>query len=157
MLAALASCAVALAACQPTTSGSASGSLAASPAGLEQVPLTITTTAGKTHRFTVEVAETPEQQAQGLMFRQSLAANQGMIFPRDPPGDASFWMKNTLIPLDLVFIRPDGSIVRIAENAVPMSLDPIPSLEPVGAVLEINGGRSAELGIKPGDKVTWRH
>jgi uncharacterized membrane protein (UPF0127 family) len=56
-----------------------------------------------------------------------------------------------------VFIRPDGSIVRIAENAVPMSLDPIPSLEPVGAVLEINGGRAAQLGIKPGDKVTWRH
>jgi uncharacterized membrane protein (UPF0127 family) len=127
-----------------------------SPAGLEQIPLTIKTASGE-HRFTVEVAETPEQQAQGLMFRQSLAANQGMIFPRDPPGDASFWMKNTLIPLDLVFIRPDGSIVRIAENAVPMSLDPIPSLEPVGAVLEINGGRSAELGIKPGDKVTWRH
>ena len=127
-----------------------------SPAGLEQVPLTIKSSTGK-HRFTVEVAQTPEQQAQGLMFRQSLAANQGMIFPRNPPGDASFWMKNTLIPLDLVFIRPDGSIARIAENAVPMSLDPIPSLEPVGAVLEIAGGRAAQLGIKPNDKVTWPH
>jgi len=127
-----------------------------SPAGLEQIPLTIKSSTGK-HRFTVEVAQTPEQQAQGLMFRQSLAANQGMIFPRNPPGDASFWMKNTLIPLDLVFIRPDGSIARIAENAVPMSLDPIPSLEPVGAVLEIAGGRAAQLGIKPNDKVTWPH
>ena len=127
-----------------------------SPAGLEQIPLTIKSSTGK-HRFTVEVAQTPEQQAQGLMFRQSLAANQGMIFPRNPPGDASFWMKDTLIPLDLVFIRPDGSIARIAENAVPMSLDPIPSLEPVGAVLEIAGGRAAQLGIKPNDKVSWPH
>lgn len=107
------------------------------------------------HRFVVEVAETPEQQAQGLAFRQSLEPDHGMIFPRDPPVDASFWMKNTLIPLDLIFIRSDGTIARIAENAVPLSLDPIPSLEPVSAVLEIAGGRAAELGIKPGDKVNW--
>ena len=125
-----------------------------SSAGLAQVPLTIESS-GKKHRFTVEVAETGEQQAQGLMFRQSLAPDHGMVFPRDPPGDASFWMKNTLIPLDMIFIRPDGTIARIAENAVPLSLDPVPSLEPVGAVLEIAGGRSAELGIKVGDKVRW--
>jgi uncharacterized protein len=125
-----------------------------SSAGLEQVPLTIESS-GKTHRFIVEVAETGEQQAQGLMFRKSLAPDRGMVFPRDPPGDASFWMKNTLIPLDIIFIRPDGTIARIAENTVPMSLDPVPSLEPVGAVLEIAGGRSAELGIKAGDKVRW--
>jgi uncharacterized membrane protein (UPF0127 family) len=127
-----------------------------SPGGLEQVPLTIKTAKGSAS-FTVEVAQTPEQQSQGLMYRQSLAPDRGMIFPRDPPGDASFWMKNTLIPLDLIFIRSDGTIARIAEKAVPMSLDPIPSLEPVGAVLEIVGGRSAELGIKPGDKVSWKH
>jgi uncharacterized membrane protein (UPF0127 family) len=125
-----------------------------SSAGLEQVPLTIESS-GKTHRFIVEVAETGEQQAQGLMFRKSLAPDRGMVFPRDPPGDASFWMKNTLIPLDMIFIRPDGTIARIAENTVPMSLDPVPSLEPVGAVLEIAGGRSAELGIKAGDRVRW--
>jgi uncharacterized protein len=125
-----------------------------SSAGLEQVPLTIESS-GKTHRFIVEVAETGEQQAQGLMFRKSLAPDRGMVFPRDPPGDASFWMKNTLIPLDIIFIRPDGTIARIAENTVPMSLDPVPSLEPVGAVLEIAGGRSAELGIKAGDRVRW--
>jgi uncharacterized membrane protein (UPF0127 family) len=125
-----------------------------SSAGLEQVPLTIESS-GKTHRFIVEVAGTGEQQAQGLMFRKSLAPDRGMVFPRDPPGDASFWMKNTLIPLDMIFIRPDGTIARIAENTVPMSLDPVPSLEPVGAVLEIAGGRSAELGIKAGDKVRW--
>jgi hypothetical protein len=127
-----------------------------SAAGLQQVPLTITSANGK-HDFIVEVALTDEQQAQGLMFRKSLDANRGMIFPRDPPGDASFWMKNTLIPLDLIFVRTDGSIARIADNAVPMSLDPIPSLEPVGAVLEIAGGRAAQLGIKPNDKVTWKH
>src|SRR4030095_16962813 len=103
-----------------------------SAAGLEQVPLTIQSASG-THKFTVEVAETPEQQAQGLMNRQSLAPDRGMVFPRNPPGDASFWMKNTLIPLDMIFIRPDGTIARIAENTVPMSLDPVPSLEPVGA------------------------
>ena len=120
------------------------------------MPLTIQSSTG-THRFTVEVAETPEQQAQGLMNRQSLAPNQGMIFPRDPPADASFWMKNTLVPLDMIFIRPDGTIARIAENTVPLSLDPVPSLEPVSAVLEIAGGRSAELGIKAGDKVRWKH
>ncbi|HKH28577.1 MAG TPA: DUF192 domain-containing protein [Sphingomicrobium sp.] len=125
-----------------------------SSAGLEQVPLTIESS-GKTHRFIVEVAQTGEQQAQGLMFRKSLAPDRGMVFPRDPPGDASFWMKNTLIPLDMIFIRPDGTIARIAENTVPMSLDPVPSLEPVGAVLEIAGGRSAELGIKAGDRVRW--
>jgi uncharacterized protein len=125
-----------------------------SSAGLEQVPLTIESS-GKIHRFIVEVAETGEQQAQGLMFRKSLAPDRGMVFPRDPPGDASFWMKNTLIPLDIIFIRTDGTIARIAENTVPMSLDPVPSLEPVGAVLEIAGGRSAELGIKAGDKVRW--
>jgi uncharacterized membrane protein (UPF0127 family) len=127
---------------------------ARSSAGLKQVPLTIESS-GKTHRFIVEVAETGEQQAQGLMFRQSLAPDRGMVFPRDPPGDASFWMKNTLISLDIIFIRTDGTIARIAENTVPMSLDPVPSLEPIGAVLEIAGGRSAELGIKAGDKVRW--
>jgi uncharacterized membrane protein (UPF0127 family) len=122
---------------------------------LEQVPLTIQSASG-THRFTGEVAETPEQQAQGLMNRQSLGPDRGMIFPRNPPGDASFWMKNTLIPLDIIFIRADGTIARIAENTVPLSLDPVPSLEPVVAVLEIAGGRSAELGIKAGDKVSWK-
>lgn len=135
---------------------SAPHALEKSPAGLQQVPLTIKSSTGK-HKFVVEVAETPEQQAQGLMFRQSLATDRGMIFPRKPPGDATFWMKDTLIPLDIVFIRPDGTIARIAENTVPMSLEPVPSLEPVSAVLEIAGGRSAELGIKQGDRVSWPH
>jgi uncharacterized membrane protein (UPF0127 family) len=91
------------------------------------------------------------------MFRQSLAPDRGMIFPYAPPQSVSFWMKNTLIPLDMIFIREDGTIARIGENTVPLSLDPVPSLEPIVAVLEIAGGRSAELGIKAGDTVDWQH
>ncbi len=124
-------------------------------AGLEQVPLTVTTAAGKAHRFTVEVARTPEEQAQGLMNRQSVAPDAGMIFPMEPPRAASFWMKNTLVPLDIIFVRADGTIARIEENTVPLSLEPVLSTEPVAAVLELAGGRSAELGIKAGDRVTW--
>jgi len=89
------------------------------------------------------------------MNRSELAPDRGMIFPFDPPRDASFWMKNTLIPLDMIFVRADGSIANIAENTVPLSLEPVNSEGVVGAVLEIPGGRAAELGIKPGDKVAW--
>lgn len=126
-----------------------------SQAGLEQTRLTIRSASGK-HRFVVELARSPEEQMRGLMFRKSLAEDRGMLFIRVPPGDATFWMKNTLVPLDIVFVRTDGTIARIAENAVPLSLDPIPSLEPVGAVLEIKGGRAGQLGIRPGDKVSWQ-
>ena len=142
-----------MAACAPQD-GNGTAVSERSPAGLEQVPLTIQSRSG-THRFTVEVARTPEQQAQGLMHRQSLAPDRGMLFPYDPPQNASFWMKNTLIPLDLIFVREDGTVALIFANTVPMSLDPIPSLEPVAAVLEIAGGRAAELGIQAGDKVSW--
>ena len=119
------------------------------------MPLTIQSASG-THRFTVEVAETPEQQAQGLMNRQSLAPDRGMIFPRNPPGDASFWMKNTLIPLDMIFIRADGRIARIAENTTPLSEQTIPSGAPVKAVLEVVAGTTRRLGIAPGDRVAHR-
>ena len=89
------------------------------------------------------------------MYREALAPDRGMLFPYDPPQIASFWMKNTLIPLDIIFIRGDGTIARIAANTVPLSLEPVQSLEPVAAVLEIAGGRAAELGIEPGDRVEW--
>jgi uncharacterized membrane protein (UPF0127 family) len=121
---------------------------------LQQIPLTIQSASGN-HRFTVDVAATPAEQERGLMFRRSLAGDQGMIFPYDPPQDVAFWMKNTLIPLDMVFIRADGRIARIA-TATPLSLDTVPSGEPVAAVLEIRGGRAAELGIQAGDRVEWR-
>jgi uncharacterized membrane protein (UPF0127 family) len=120
------------------------------------VPLTITTANGKTHHFVVEVARTPEEQAHGLMERQSLAPDRGMIFPYEPAQPVAFWMKNTLIPLDMVFIAPGGRILRIEANTVPLSLDPVGSGDAVEAVLEIAGGRSAELGLAPGDRVNWK-
>jgi uncharacterized membrane protein (UPF0127 family) len=123
--------------------------------GLREVPLTISSKSG-VHRFTVEVAATPEQQETGLMFRKSIAPDRGMIFPYDPPQDVSFWMKNTLIPLDIVFIRANGTIARI-DNAQPLDLTPLPAGEPVAVVLEIAGGRAKQLGIKEGDRVTWPH
>jgi len=110
---------------------------------------------GQKHRFTVEVAATPEEQSMGLMYRSKLDPDRGMIFPFDEPRDASFWMRNTLIPLDMIFVRADGRIANIEPNTVPYSEEPVHSAGPVAAVLEIPGGRSAELGIKAGDMVKW--
>lgn len=121
--------------------------------GLREVRLTIRS-AGGIHAFTVEVASSPRQQATGMMFRTSIAADRGMLFPYDPPQPVAFWMRNTLIPLDVVFIRVDGTVARIA-TATPYSEVPVPSGEPVAAVLEIRGGLAVELGIRPGDKVEW--
>lgn len=115
--------------------------------------LTIRSASGE-HRFTVDVAATPEQQQRGLMFVKSLAGDGGMIFPYDPPQPVAFWMRNTLIPLDMIFIRDDGTIARIT-TAKPLDETPVPSGEAVAAVLEIRGGRAAELGVREGDKVEW--
>jgi uncharacterized membrane protein (UPF0127 family) len=144
------------AACQPSASepNASQQDLGRSPAGLEQKVLTVRTAAGQLHRFTVEVARTPDEQQRGLMNRQSLAPDRGMIFPYQPPQQVGFWMKNTFIPLDMIFVRTDGSIARI-ETAVPLNLEPVSSLEPIASVLEIPGGRAAELGIKAGDRVSW--
>lgn len=125
-----------------------------SAAGLQQMTLDVRS-GSKIHRFIVEVARSPLEQEIGLMNRPSLAPDRGMIFPYDPPQPAAFWMRNTLIPLDMIFIRADGTIARIAANTVPLSLEPVPAGEPVAAVLEIAGGRSAELGISAGDRVDW--
>ena len=122
--------------------------------GLQVVPLQIRS-AGGTHNFKVEVAATAEQQATGLMFVERLRPDEGMVFPYTPPRPASFWMKNTLIPLDMIFVRADCSIARIAVNTVPHALDPVGVEEPVAGVIEIAGGRSAELGISEGDCVSW--
>jgi uncharacterized membrane protein (UPF0127 family) len=118
------------------------------------MPLTIHSAIG-VHHFTVEVARTPAEQQAGLMFRKSLGGDQGMIFPYDPPQDVAFWMKNTLIPLDMLFIRGDGTIARIT-TAKALDETPVPGGEPVAAVLELRAGRAAELGIKEGDRVDWR-
>ncbi len=119
------------------------------------IPLTIEA-GGKTHSFNVEVARTSEEQARGLMFRTSLPADGGMIFPFPKPRIASFWMKNTLIPLDMIFIRADGSIDRIAENSIPESLDPVVSGGEVAAVLELAGGTAAKLGLDEDATVSWK-
>jgi len=119
------------------------------------MPLTIHSASG-VHRFDVEVARTPREQQDGLMFRKSLGADQGMIFPYDPPQDVAFWMKNTLIPLDMVFIRANGTIARIT-TAKALDETPVPGGEPVAAVLELRGGRAAELNIREGDRVDWSH
>ena len=122
--------------------------------GLEVIPLTITTL-GKSHSFRVEVARTPQQQAQGLMFRTAMGPDEGMLFPYDEPRLLSFWMKNTVLSLDLVFIDEQHRIINVAENAVPYSEASIVSDAPGIAVLELNGGRARELGLVAGSKVEW--
>ena len=115
-------------------------------------PLEITTKTG-VQVFGVEMAVTPEQQAKGLMFRRELPEKQGMLFDFHREQPTAFWMKNTYIPLDMIFIRADGRILRIAENTKPLSEDMVPSGGPVRAVLEVIGGTAKKLGIAPGDRV----
>ncbi|MGH7092907.1 MAG: DUF192 domain-containing protein [Stellaceae bacterium] len=116
--------------------------------------LTIVSASGP-HKFTIELATTPAQQAQGLMFRRSLAPDSGMLFDFGAPTPVSFWMKNTLIPLDMLFVAQDGRILGIHARAVPELTDPIPAPGPVRAVIELNGGTADRLGIKPGDRVIY--
>jgi uncharacterized protein len=117
-------------------------------------PLTIES-AGGSHKFSIQVATTPAQMEQGLMFRRSLAPDGGMIFDFRTPSMATMWMKNTLIPLDMLFVDAQGRIVNIHERAVPGSLDTIAAAAPVRAVIELNGGTAARLGIRPGDRVVF--
>ena len=148
-----------LAACSPqgqAAAGSPAPAASRHPeSGLEVIPLTVTGVDGKVHRFRVEVAATEDDQAKGLMFRKAMGADEGMIFPRNPPDFASFWMRNTVIPLDIIFIGTDRRVINISADAVPYSENPRPSMGLALAVLELNGGRAAELGIGPGAKVDW--
>jgi uncharacterized protein len=105
------------------------------------------------NQFKVEIAGDHASQEKGLMFRKKLAPNAGMLFDFHTTVMTSFWMKNTILPLDIIFVRSDGTISSIAANAVPFSEAPIPSSEPIRAVLEIGAGRARALGIEPGDKV----
>jgi hypothetical protein len=119
---------------------------------LPQSALTIDT--GERYlRFVVEVADSPYEHQRGLMFRREVPPNEGMLFDFESDFEGAFWMRNTLIPLDMLFIRSDGTIHRIAANTVPLSDVPVPSFGPVRVVLEIAGGRAAELGIEAGDVV----
>lgn len=122
--------------------------------GLQIIDLTVSSS-GQSHAFRVELANTPEAQSRGLMFRTELGDNEGMLFPSDTPQVRSFWMRNTPISLDLIFIGLDGRITNIAANAEPYSLESIRSDGVATAVLELRGGRSAELGIEPGDLVEY--
>lgn len=135
------------------------GAESSEPAKPALVSVTIDSADGP-HAFKVEQAKTKEAQAQGLMYRTTIAPDGGMLFAPYPPEgggprEASFWMKNTPHPLDILFIRADKTIARIADNTVPFSEAPVASGEPIAAVLEIAGGRAAELGIAEGDRVRW--
>lgn len=118
--------------------------------------LVITTRDGVHHEFSVEMAITPDQQTVGLMFRPSVPAEGGMLFDWGIPRDLQMWMRNTIAPLDMVFINADGTIRSIAENTVPESLAVIDSRGPVRATLELAAGTTARLNIRVGDKVQQR-
>jgi uncharacterized membrane protein (UPF0127 family) len=127
--------------------------LAAGPArAADQHMLEIASKTG-VHIFAVEIADTEVQREKGLMFRKNLPDGQGMLFDFKREQDVAFWMQNTYIPLDMIFIRGDGSILRIVENAEPLSTRLIPSGGPVLAVLEVIGGTARKLGIAAGDRV----
>jgi uncharacterized protein len=114
--------------------------------------LEISTTARKI-KLNIEIARTPRQQAQGLMFRRRLAADAGMLFLYDQPQIIRMWMKNTFIPLDMIFIGKDGRIVSIAQRTIPKSLETVSSESSASAVLEVNGGTASRLGIRVGDRI----
>ena len=111
---------------------------------------------GRRFHFDVWVADTPARSEQGLMYVRDLPPARGMIFPFAPARVVSFWMKNTYIPLDLLFIASGGRVVKITERATPLRLDLLSSDVAVGAVLELRGGEAGLLGIKVGDQVSWK-
>jgi uncharacterized membrane protein (UPF0127 family) len=114
--------------------------------------ITIDTHKGST-KLTVEVAADQKSQERGLMDRKALDPDAGMLFDFGRPQFVSFWMKDTYIPLDMIFVRADGTISTVEPNAIPLNTESIPSAEPVVAVIEINGGRARDLDIEPGDRV----
>jgi uncharacterized membrane protein (UPF0127 family) len=117
--------------------------------------VTIESPSGRSSPVDVEVARTPAEVERGLMFRRELAPDAGMIFVFDDESEHVFWMKNTFIPLDMLFIDAAGRVISIAERTVPHSLDLVAATAPARAVLEVNGGTAARLGIKPGDRVVF--
>ena len=122
------------------------------PLAFSRGPLTIELSGERFH-FEVELAETPAERAHGLMFRESLADDHGMLFDFGRPQEVAMWMRNTFIPLDILFIRANGRISRIVRDAQPLSDRVMESGEPVRGVLELRGGLTAELGIEPGDRI----
>jgi len=143
-----------VAACQPSGAGAMADGNAAAASPTRHAPLIVKSASG-THRFEVEIALSDQERTQGLMNRRALDPDGGMLFLFMPPQIATFWMKDTLIPLDMLFIRADGTIAMIAAQAKPNSLETISAGVPVVAVLELAGGRAAQLGIREGDLVNW--
>ncbi|MBA3810270.1 MAG: DUF192 domain-containing protein [Caulobacteraceae bacterium] len=117
--------------------------------------LDVVTAHGVFH-FKVEIADTDAAREKGLMFRKTLAADRGMLFDFKRAGPVAFWMKNTLIPLDMLFVGGDGHVISITRDAVPLSTTPIPAGGDALGVLELRGGRTAEIGAQPGDQVRHR-
>ena len=130
-------------------------SIAQGLATFDRSKLRVVTKSGK-HEFIVEIAVTDRQHAQGLMFRQSLAKNAGMLFDYKVPTSITMWMKNTYIPLDMIFIGNDGRVINVVQRAIPFSENVISSLGKARGVLEVNGGTASRLGIMPGDKILHR-
>lgn len=136
-----------------TGSGSAFGQRVSDAfADLPRVEIQVITAGGQ-HEFKVWIADTARSRVHGLMFVRSLPADQGMLFLFERPQFASFWMKNTYLSLDIVFIGPDGGIVNIARDTEPLSLEPIGSAAPVAAVLELVAGTATRIGLTDGDRV----
>lgn len=123
-----------------------------SEAGLAITTVTVKPSGGKPRRYRVEIAATPAQQAKGMMFRTVMPRDTGMIFPMNPPRFASFWMENTYLPLDIIFIAADGRVLNIAQGE-PKSRAQLYSSGPAAAVLELNAGEAARIGLEPGDMV----
>lgn len=149
---------LALAACTLTPPAPVANADSALPPGaepLQRFPAAIVRiqSATRTHEFRAWVADTPARRTQGLMFVRRLDADRAMFFAMGPPQVVSFWMKNTYVSLDLLFIDADGRIVNVAANATPLSLEPITAAAPVVAVLEVAAGTTARLGIRPGDRL----
>lgn len=119
---------------------------------VDATPLKIETSSG-THAFEIELRNTPGGREVGLMHRKSMPANHGMLFDFEVAEPVAMWMKNTLLPLDMVFIRADGTIANIAAHAEPLSTRIIPASEPVRYVLELNAGVAERIGARPGDQV----
>lgn len=143
------------AAASQASPGTASASTAVHPvSGLKVIPLNVTS-GDEVIQFQVELADTPEAQARGLMFRTEMGDNEGMIFPSDPPAERSFWMKNTPLPLDIIYVGTDNRILNIHAMTTPYSLDSLYSAGIASGVLELRGGRAQELGITKGDLVQW--
>jgi hypothetical protein len=148
----LAGLALGLAACAQQEGGEQ-----AAPGGpaMETEVVTVHTSGGPV-RFTVEIADDDAERSRGLMFRDSMAPDRGMLFHFQEPEMASFWMRNTRISLDIIFIAPDGRILNVADHTVPYSDAPVPAAGLTRGVLEINAGRAEELGIRAGDRVEHR-